>query len=77
MAERIDLRERGVYRLPDGEELVASFARGGGYALYDLHVWQHYGLPDYEVNAQGRMTRLGQSTHWCVEDLIDTGRTAS
>jgi len=31
-----ELRERGLYRLPDGGEFVASSApRGGGYALYD------------------------------------------
>ena len=74
--QKIDLRERGVYMLPDGEEFVASVARGGGYALYDPQVWKHYGLPDYEINAQGRITKVGQSTHWSVEDLIDTGRTA-
>jgi hypothetical protein len=70
------LRERGIYRLPDGEELVASVARGGSYALYDPQVWKRYGVPDYIIDAQGRMTRLGQSTILTVEDLIDTGRTA-
>ena len=71
-----ELRERGIYRLPDGEELVASVARGSGYALYDPGVWKHYGLPDYLIDARGRMTRLGQSTVLTAEDLIDTGRTA-
>lgn len=70
------LRERGIYRLPDGEELVASVARGGGYALYDQQVWKRYGLPDYAIDANGRLTRLGQSTTLTAEDLVDTGRTA-
>ena len=74
--QKIELRERGIYELPDGEELVASIARGGGYSLYDPQVWKRYGLPDYEINVQGQMTRVGQSTHWRVEDLVDTGRTA-
>ena len=74
--ESTDLRERGIYLLPDGEELVASFARGGGFALYEPRVWKRYGVPDYEVNPRGRITRMGQSTHWHVEDLVDTGRTA-
>ena len=70
------LRERGIYRLPDGEELVASVARGSSYALYDPQVWKRYGLPDYLVDVSGRLTRLGQSTTLTAEDLIDTGRTA-
>ena len=71
-----EIRERGIYRLPDGQELVASVARGSGYALYDPLVWKRYGLPDYTIDAQGRMTRLGQSTHLTAEDLTDTGRTS-
>lgn len=71
-----ELRERGVYRLPDGEELVASVARGGCYALYDPQVWKRYGLPDYQIDAKGRVTRMGQSTILTAEDLIDTGQTA-
>lgn len=74
--QKIELRERGIYSLPDGDEFVASFARGGGYALYDLQIWKRYGMPDYEIDAKGRMTKAGQSTPWRVEDLKDTGRTA-
>lgn len=70
-----DLRERGVYRLPDGEEFVAGTAHGGGYALYNPQIWKCYGVPDYEVNVQGKLTRMGESTRWRVEDLLDTGRT--
>ncbi|HYY57242.1 MAG TPA: hypothetical protein VE842_07890 [Pyrinomonadaceae bacterium] len=75
-SKRVDLRERGIYTFPDGEEFVASVARGGGFALYDPQVWKRYGVPDYEIDAKGRMTHVGQSTHWCIEDLTDTGRTA-
>jgi hypothetical protein len=71
-----ELRERGIYRLPDGIELVASFARGGGFALYNPQIWKRYGVPDYEVDARGRVTQLGQSTHWRADDLEDTGQTA-
>ena len=71
-----DLRERGIYRLPEGEELVASVARGGGYALYNPQIWKRYGVPDYEVDAQGRLTRMGESTRLRIDDLTDTGRTA-
>ena len=71
-----DLRERGVYTLPDGEEFVASVARGGGFALFNPQIWKRYGVPDYEVDPVGRVTQLGQSTRWRVDDLVDTGRTA-
>lgn len=67
-------RERGIYRLPDGEELVASVARGGGYALYNPQVWKRYGLPDYLVDAKGRLTRVGQSTSLIAKDLVDRGQ---
>lgn len=70
-----ELRERGVYRLPDGEEFVAGIAHGGGYALYNPQIWKRYGVPDYEVGVQGRLTRMGESTRWHVEDLLDTGLT--
>ncbi len=71
-----ELRERGVYTLPDGEEFIASVARGGGFALFNPRVWKRYGVPDYEVDPSGRLTQLGQSTRWRVDDLVDTGRTA-
>ena len=71
-----DLRERGIYKLPDGEEFVASVARGGSYVLYNPQIWKRYGVPDYEVSAEGRLTRMGESTRWRIEDLSDTGRTA-
>jgi hypothetical protein len=71
-----ELRERGIYLLPDGDEVVASIGRGGGFALFNPTIWKRYGVPDYEVDAQGRLTRMGESTRWRLEDLNDTGRTA-
>jgi hypothetical protein len=71
-----ELRERGVYTLPDGDEFVASVARGGGFALFNPQIWKRYGVPDYEVDPLGRVTQMGQSTRWRVDDLVDTGRTA-
>ncbi len=71
-----ELRERGIYRLPDGEEVVASIGRGGGHALYHPQMWKRYGLPDFEVDSHGKLTRMGESTRWHIDDLEDTGRTA-
>ncbi len=39
--------------------------------------WKRYGLPDYQIDAQGRLNRMGESTRWLSEDLIDTGQTAA
>ena len=72
-----DLRERGIYTLPDGEELIASVNRSGGFVLYNPQIWKRYGVPDYEVNPQGLLTRMGESTRWQITDLLDTGRTAN
>ena len=72
-----ELRERVLYRLPDGGEFVVGIAaRGGGYELYDPQIFKRHGLPDYQIDAQGRLNQMGQSTRWLAEDLIDTGRTA-
>ena len=73
-----ELRERGLYRLPDGGEFVAINAmRGSGYALYDPQVFKRHGIPDYQIDAHGRLNRMGESTRWLAEDLIDTGQTAA
>jgi hypothetical protein len=73
-----ELRERGLYRLPDGAELIASpAARGGGYALYDQQVWKRNGMRDYQIDEKGRRNRMGQSTRWSSDDLIDTGQPAA
>jgi hypothetical protein len=73
-----ELREGGLYRLPDGGEFVAGIApRGGGYVLYDPEVLKRYGLPDYQIDEQGRLKRMGESTRWLAADLIDTGQTAA
>lgn len=50
---------------------------GAGYALYDPQVWKRYGLPDYQVDDKGRLNRMGESTRWSAEGLIDTGQTAA
>ena len=72
-----ELRELGLYRLPDGAEFVVSLAnRGDGYELRDPQVWKRFGLPDYEIDEQGSLKRMGELTRWRTEDLIDTGQTA-
>ena len=70
------LRERGVYRLPDGREFVAHAVFRGGYALYTREAWEYYGMHAYESDGEGRMRVNGRLTYWRIGDLTDTGRTA-
>lgn len=74
-----EIRECGVYALPDGREVIAQ--RGGGgkrgfFRLYDLLAWKYQGPPMYETTEQGVITSLGRPTPWRVEDLRDIGQTA-
>jgi hypothetical protein len=71
-----EIKECGLYALPDGRELVAE--RGGKYGffkLYDPLAWEFKGTPLYETDARGFLTSLGRPTPWRVEDLKEVGRT--
>lgn len=72
----IELRERGIYKLPDGREFViCQSGDGAGYLLYNLEAWRRYGLADYRAQVNGRILSRGFVTRWRLEDLQDTGRT--
>ena len=70
------LRERGIYALPDGREFVVHAVFRGGYVLYTPEAWEFFGLYSFESNAAGQIRVSGRATHWCIEDLTDTDRTA-
>jgi hypothetical protein len=93
------LRNRGIYRLPNGRELVAVLYPGRTPVLYNLRARspqdsagsraEHLScsgeapgvLPfdqsHYDLNEAARLLFQGQLTAWSMEDLSDTGRTAS
>jgi hypothetical protein len=74
---KIELRERGIYRLPDAREFVVRRSGdGAGYLLYGVETWRRYTAPDYRAELSGRMLSRGVVTRWRICDLIDTGRTA-
>lgn len=65
-----EMRECGVYALPDGRELVAhSGGRFGFFKFYDPLAWKFEGPPIYEMDVEGKITSLGIPTPWRVEDL--------
>lgn len=71
-----EIKESGLYALPDGRELVA--ARGGKYGffkLYDPLTWEFKGTPLYETDGRGFLISLGRPTPWRVEDLKEVVRS--
>jgi hypothetical protein len=70
-----EIREGGVYMLPDGREVVASES-GGFFKLYDPLAWKYLGPPLYEVRDETQLTCFGRPTPWRVRDLVDKGQTA-
>jgi hypothetical protein len=71
------LRNFGIYRLPNGRELVALEGLQGRHLLYTIHAWERSESPMYESGDNGRLYADGKLTAWDVENLIDTGRTIS
>jgi hypothetical protein len=70
------LRERGIYTLPDGRELVVHMAFRGGYILYTPSAWEFFGISTFRTDADGTISSNGPTSHWNIRDLSDTGRTA-
>lgn len=71
-----ELRERGIYALPDGREFVIHAVFRGGYVLYTTWAWEFFGMHSYESDHAGLIRLNGRATHWHLEDLTDTSRTA-
>jgi hypothetical protein len=72
----MSLRERGIYILPNGRELVVLGRHENGHVIYKLGGWEHFELTEYEVSATGRLLCQGRLTAWDITNLRDTGRTA-
>ena len=71
------LRDCGIYRLPDGKEYVAACNLSGVFFLFDCTTAAEP-RPVFEVTEEGRVARrFGTGREWSVEDLSDTGRTLS
>ena len=70
------LRERGIYTLPEVGEFVAHAVFRGGYVLYTPVAWEFFGMHAYESDGTGDIHLNGQSTRWQIKDLTDTTRTA-
>lgn len=86
-----ELRERGIYRTPEGTKVVASRTRqsifqtskaaiqtglGNIFFLFNRYAWAFHDQPDYMVNEKGQIVLDEAEACWRVEDLVDTGHTA-
>jgi hypothetical protein len=70
----MSFKERAIYQLPNGRELVARATDGDRVVLYNLSA----SLPGkYELNREGRLLLHGELTAWETKDLLETGRVAS
>ncbi|HEU4870613.1 MAG TPA: hypothetical protein VFT08_07180 [Pyrinomonadaceae bacterium] len=67
------LRDRGIYCLPNGRELVVLSNGENGHVKYKLSGTADGS--DYEVSDEGRLLNSGRLTAWDINDLSDTGRT--
>ena len=70
------LRDQGIYTLPEGGEFVAHVVFDGAVVLYTPEAWESFGVHVYESDGRGTIHLHGRSTRWHIKDLIDTRRTA-
>jgi len=73
----MDLREKGIYCLPNGRELVVLEKGADENIVFILGGWEQFESSQYQVNNEGRILAHGRLTAWDVTDLLDTGRTAN
>ena len=67
----MNLRDGGIYRLPNGRELIVLCKRENGNVSYRLSCR----TGQYEISDEGRLICDGKLTAWDVSNLNDTGRS--
>jgi hypothetical protein len=72
----MNLRDCGVYCLPNSRELVMLRTHENGPVVYTLGGWERFEMTHYEVNDAGQLVCQGKLTAWDIAVLTDTGRTA-
>jgi hypothetical protein len=73
----MNLREGGIYSLPNGRELVVLRKHENGRRIYTLGGWERFETTEYDVNEAGRLICHGRLTAWDITNLKDTGRSAN
>ncbi len=70
------LRERGIYCLPNGHELVVLRNDEEGSVLYGQLGCERCEVGEFVVNEAGRLVYQGKLTAWDISNLSDTGRSS-
>jgi hypothetical protein len=71
------LRERGIYCLPNGSELVVLRNDQEGSVLFGPVSCERFEMGEFLVNEAGRLVYQGKLTAWDISNLSDTGRTST
>ena len=66
----MDLKDRGIYQLPNGRELVARVTESE-VLFYSLDPAE---IGEYELNSDGRILLNGKVTAWDNRNLSETGQ---
>lgn len=74
MGVEMNLKDRAIYRLPNGRELIACMTCDNKTILFSLNPSES-GM--YELNSEGRLLFDDRLTAWQVDDLLETGRVAA
>lgn len=70
----MNLKDRAIYRLPNGRELIACTTCDNKTVLFALDPSES-GI--YELNSEGRLLFDDRLTAWQIDDLFETGRVAA
>jgi hypothetical protein len=69
-------RERGIYRLPNGRELIVLRNDEDGSVLFGPVNSERVAMGEVLINKEGRLVYQGKLTAWDITNLTDTGRTS-
>ena len=67
------LKDRAIYQLPNGRELIACLTGDQHIVLFGNSASVS---SVYELNSDGRLLVDGELTAWQIDNLVDTGRVA-
>ena len=69
-------REGGMYRLPNGRELIVLRNDEEGSVLFGPVNPERIEMGEVLINKAGRLVYQGKLTAWDITNLTDTGRTS-
>ena len=69
-------REHGIYKLPNGRELIVIRNDEEGSVLFGPVNSERVEMGEVSINKAGRLVFQGKLTAWDITNLTDTGRTS-